>query len=145
MEANSSTIVLRRTLDGVDWRAMQAALIADDFDNGRTPEQLQRSFINSALTVIAFDGETIVGTARALSDSICKAYIADVWTRSSYRRRGIGSAMMRALLADLPGQHVALFTDDASEFYKSLGMVLRGKLCEIVVGEWLQSPSQPSQ
>jgi predicted GNAT family acetyltransferase len=143
MDATSSSIDYRRTLIGIDWSAMTAALIADDFDNGRTPEQLQRSFINSALTVIAFDGDTVVGTARALSDGVCNAYIVDVWTLSSHRRRGIATAMMQSLFCDLSGQHVSLFTDDASEFYESLGMKPRGKMYEIVVGEWLQSRPQP--
>ncbi len=52
----------------------------------------------------------MVGTARVLSDGVCNAYLLDVWTQSTYRRRGIGSTMVEALSDTVPGQHVALFT-----------------------------------
>ncbi len=32
-------------LTQVNWEEMKAAVQADDFDNGRTPEQLQASFL----------------------------------------------------------------------------------------------------
>src|SRR5262245_29971719 len=111
----------KEDLAGVDWQAMKQILVADDFDNGRTPEQLQRSFENSFATVIACAGDEIIGTARALSDGVCNAYVVDVWTRSDCRRRGVARAMMERLFARLDGQHVYLFTDDAVEFYTRLG------------------------
>jgi hypothetical protein len=73
----------------VDWAALKFAVAADDFDNGRTPEQMRRSFEASFVSCIAYAGDAIVGTARALSDGVCNAYVVDVWTRSSHRRRGI--------------------------------------------------------
>jgi predicted GNAT family acetyltransferase len=132
-------IVFARNLDGVDWVALKAALVADEFDNGRTPEQLERSFTNSAHVVFAWDGSEVVGTARALADGICNAYVVDVWTRSTHRRQGIGRRMMQTLMAALPGHHISLFTDSAPEFYRALGMVQRGTTFEIVVGRWLDN------
>ena len=37
--------------DGIDWAALTRVLAADDFDNGRTPAQLERSFRSSAVAV----------------------------------------------------------------------------------------------
>src|SRR5829696_2501291 len=100
---------------------MKATLSGDDFDNGRTPEQLRVSFERSHVAVVAFDGETIVGTARALSDGVCNAYVIDVWTFTPYRRRGVARAMLAALESRLRGQHVYLFTESAADFYRRPG------------------------
>ena len=116
---------------------MKSLLAEDDFDNGRTPEQLQQSFKNSDVVSIAYDGQKIVGTARALSDGVCNAYVVDVWTYSPYRRKGIARRMMTNLIARLQGQHVCLFTDDALPFYKSLGFTEQGTGIALVAGEWL--------
>jgi predicted GNAT family acetyltransferase len=131
---------IRYTLacDGIDWGAMKEALVADNFDNGRTPAQLERSFRNSAVPVIALDGDRIIGTARALSDGVCNAYVVDVWTDSAYRRQGIARTMMSLLLEQLPGQHVFLWTDDAEAFYQRIGFdVCHCVGLQTVVGEWL--------
>ncbi len=127
------------SLGGVDWRQMKAALAADDFDNGRTPEQLRESFVNSHAAVVAYDGGRIVGTARVLSDGVCNAYVVDVWTLSAYRGRGVARRMMGRLEEGLRGQHVYLFSDDAVEFYKKLGYREQPTGLSKVIGEWLQS------
>lgn len=126
------------SLGGVDWERMKALLSDDDFDNGRTPAQLRESFERSHTAVVAYDGDRIVGTARALSDGVCNAYVVDVWTLSSHRRRGVARGMMSALESRLRGQHVYLFSDDAVEFYKKLGYGEQPTGLSKVVGEWLR-------
>ena len=125
-------------LEGVDWAQMKATLAADDFDNGRTPEQLRESFERSYAAVVACDGETIIGTARALSDGVCNAYVIDVWTLTPYRRRGIARRMLETLEASLRGQHVYLFTEDAADFYRRLGFKEHPTGMSKVVGAWLR-------
>jgi predicted GNAT family acetyltransferase len=131
-------ISYRTDLVGVDWGRMKATLAGDDFDNGRTPEQLRESFENSYAAVVACDGEKIVGTARVLSDGVCNAYVVDVWTLSPYRRRGVARTMLGTLEAGLAGQHVYLFTDDAADFYRGLGFREQGTGMSKVVGAWLR-------
>jgi len=126
------------SLEGVDWEQMKASLAADDFDNGRTPGQLRESFLNSHAAVVAYDGGRIVGTARVLSDGVCNAYVVDVWTLSSHRRRGVARRMMERLEEGLRGQHVYLFSDDAVGFYKKLGYREQPTGLSKVVGEWLR-------
>jgi predicted GNAT family acetyltransferase len=130
-------ISYRTDLHDVDWTEMKRILLEDDFDNGRTPEELAESFANSAVTVIAYADARIIGTARALSDGVCNAYVVDVWTYTPFRRRGIARTMLQTLLARLPGQHVYLFTDSAPEFYRKCGFEARGIGMEHVVGAWL--------
>ena len=83
----SLKIVYKTSLAQLDWAKMKETLAADNFDNGRTPEQLRISFENSYAAVVAYDADRIVGTARALSDGVCNSYIVDVWTLSDYRNQ----------------------------------------------------------
>ena len=133
----SSDIHFVDSLEGVDWRAVKADLAADDFDNGRTPNELLRSFENSFAVAIAWKNERVVGTARLLADGVCNAYLVDVWTAVGERRRGIGSEMVRRLLARVPGHHVALFTEDEIRFYRDLGFEEEHTGMSLVVGRWL--------
>jgi predicted GNAT family acetyltransferase len=127
------------TLDHVDWQAVRADLLADDFDNGRTPDALRRSFEASQHVAIAWAGEQVVGTARLLSDGVCNAYVVDVWTLSAYRRHGIAAAMMHLLVDAVPGQHVGLFTDDMQAFYAAVGFRPQGEFLSVVSGGWLDN------
>ncbi len=76
-------------LSDIDWDDLKPVLLADNFDNGRSAEQLPLSFKNSAFSVIVLDNKRIIATARVLSDGICNAYLVDVWTHSVYRGRGV--------------------------------------------------------
>lgn len=125
----------------VDWARAKADLVADDFDNGRTADALRRSFENSQHVVVAVDADRVVGMARLLSDGVCNAYLLDVWTLRSHRRQGIASEMVRRLMARVPGQHIALQTDDAQALYVSLGFRPQPELMSIVVGTWLDNPA----
>ena len=133
------TVQIHRELDGVDWVRAKADLAADDFDNGRSPDALRRSFEQSQHVAMARDGERVVGMARLLSDGVCNAYLVDVWTLSSHRRQGIASAMLRALTEEVPGQHIGLQTDDAQAFYASLGYRPQPEFLSLVVGKWLDN------
>ena len=127
------------SLDGIDGALAKADLAADDFDNGRSPDALRRSFERSQHVAVARDGDRVVGMARLLSDGVCNSYLLDVWTASSYRRQGIGSAMVRLLLEQVPGQHVGLQTDDAQRLYESLGFQPQPEFWSRVVGTWLDN------
>ncbi len=132
-------IVYSTSSDGVDWIRLKAALAEDRFDNGRSAAQMERSFRASYRCVYAFDADRVVGIARALSDGVCNAYIVDMWTQSSYRRRGIGRRMLELLCQALKGQHVYLFTDDQQAFYAACGFSQRGAGLERIVGRWLEN------
>jgi ribosomal protein S18 acetylase RimI-like enzyme len=124
------------SLEGIDWARAKADLAADDFDNGRSPDALRRSFERSQHVAFARDGERVVGMARLLSDGVCNAYLLDVWTFSPYRRQAIASTLVRMLMERVPGQHVGLQTDHAQSLYTSLGFAPQPDFMSIVVGRW---------
>lgn len=127
------------SLAGIDWGRVTADLAADDFDNGRSPEALRRSFHQSQHVAFARDGNRTVGMARLLSDGVCNAYLVDVWTLSTHRRQGIATALVRRLLDVVPGQHVGLQTDKAQGFYESLGFRAQPEFWSSVSGAWLEN------
>ncbi len=120
--APDRTVTYASETSDVDWHALKSALAADRFDNGRSPEQLERSFQNSFAVCIAHAEGRVVGTARVLSDGVCNAYLVDVWTQSLFRRRGIARQMIERLCSRLKGQHLYLQADsEIAEVYHRLG------------------------
>jgi hypothetical protein len=72
-----NSITYSHTLAGIDWAQLKLNLKQDDFDNGRTPEQLRLSFENSRHVVFAWSEGRVVGKSRVLSDGVCNAYLVD--------------------------------------------------------------------
>ena len=132
-----TAVEIRTDLDGVDWAQLKADLAADDFDNGRTPDELKRSFEASYALAMGWADGRCVANARLLADGVCNAYLIDVWTHSAYRRRGAASAAVNACLEKVPGHHVALFTDHAAALYRTLGFTEDTTGMTKVVGRWL--------
>lgn len=133
------SLVISDSFSGIDWTQAKGDLAGDDFDNGRSPDALRSSFERSQHVAFARDDDRVVGMARLLSDGVCNAYLLDVWTDSSYRRRGIGSAMVRLLVGRVPGQHIGLQTGDAQPFYLALGFRPQPEFMSLVVGKWLDN------
>jgi GNAT superfamily N-acetyltransferase len=132
-------VAVDSSLVGIDWARLKADLAADDFDNGRSPAALRRSFEQSQHVAIARDGDRVVGTGRLLSDGVCNAYLLDVWTATPYRRQGVATRMVEVLLAAVPGQHVILQTDHARDLYETLGFGPQPEFMSRVVGRWLDN------
>jgi GNAT superfamily N-acetyltransferase len=74
--------------------------------------------------------DAMIGTLTVLSDGLNYALIEDVVVHLDYRRRGIGSALVRYALDRLPGVprgHIQLHAVPGSEpFYERLGFVASG-------------------
>jgi ribosomal protein S18 acetylase RimI-like enzyme len=142
MTHRKDVITYRSDLKGIDWETLKQDLITDHFHNGRTTTQLRLSFENSATVAMGFDGERCIATGRLLSDGVGNAYVVDVWTHSSYRRRGIGRRIMRMLVEAVPGQHIYLQTDDAVGFYEKLGFNEQPKGMMRIAGKYLQNDTR---
>ncbi len=134
-------VTFSSSLEGVDWAELKAALVADRFDNLRTPAEYRRSHENSHAVIFGRCDGRFVANGRILSDGVCNAYLVDVWTASEYRRQGIGREVVTRLLATTPGQHVGLFTDDMRAFYARLGFRVQRDGMSRVVGDWLGRPA----
>ncbi len=132
-----AAVVLSSTFEGVDWDALKSALVADDFDNGRSPDEYRRSHEHSHAVIFGYLDGDVVANGRILSDGVCNAYLVDVWTATRLRRQGVGTEVVRRLLETVPGQHVGLFTHDMQPFYAKLGFHVDHGGMHTVVGTWL--------
>ena len=89
-----------------------------------SPSALLRILANSTVVVLAFDGDEVVGVVNALSDGELAAYIPLLEVRASHRGRGIGTELVRRVMAHLDGCYMidAVCDADAAPFYERLGM-----------------------
>ncbi len=129
-----------------DWTAMRRALpdgyeLDDDRDRidveavhrylseesywaaGRERETVER-LVRDAARVLGLyrDGEQ-VGFARAVSDGVSVAYLADVYVLPAHRGRGLGTELVREMVEREPYAHVRwlLHTADAHGLYAQVG------------------------
>jgi len=102
---------------------------------GRSRETVVRSLAASTVLGAYAEGR-LVGLARAVTDGATFAWVCDVYVDTAHRRRGIGSALVRELVARLQAggvYRVLLATRDAHEVYRRLGFT------ELVEpGAWMQ-------
>ena len=69
------------------------------------------------------DSGEMVGFARALSDGVALAYLADLYVAPDHRGHGLGKALVRVMVEDGPGAHFRwlLHTADAHALYEQFG------------------------
>ncbi len=89
------------------------------------PEALRRGFENSMLTLAAYDGEQLLGIIRTVGDGNTIVFVQDILVFPEHQRRGVGSALLRAVLERYSHvRQIELVTDDTPKtiaFYKSMG------------------------
>ena len=93
-----------------------------------TPEMLVNfnlPFINSTLVFSAWDGDTLVGCVRVLSDTIFRSVILDLAVLPEYQSKGIGSELVKNCIAVYPNSEWSLETiPERVTFYEKLGFEL---------------------
>ena len=98
---------------------------ADWWEPGDAAEAVIPLLRGSFRVAAAFDGERLVGMARALSDGASDAYIQDVVVDSAYRKQGIGGRLVRLLLDELKNSGVSwiglIGAPGTEHFYRDLG------------------------
>ena len=82
------------------------------------PQMLQKAYA-------AYENEKLIGIIRAVGDGYSLLFIQDILVYPEYQHKGIGTALMNALLEQYPHVYqIQLATDHTEKtvsFYKSLG------------------------
>ncbi|QWD66222.1 GNAT family N-acetyltransferase [Polynucleobacter sp. MWH-Aus1W21] len=78
---------------------------------------------NANLTITAWDGETLVGISRSLTDFAYVAYLADLAVDQQYQRSGIGKQLIEETKSRLGHECmiVLLAAPKANEYYEHIG------------------------
>ncbi|MGY2897026.1 GNAT family N-acetyltransferase [Deinococcus sp. UYEF24] len=112
--SNDPTTLTPEQLDGffVDW------------PNQPRPETLLRLLRGSYRAVFAQDERRVVEFVTAISDEVLSAYIPLLEVLPSYQTRGIGSELMRLLLAELEKLYMVdvMCDEQGTPFYEGFSL-----------------------
>jgi ribosomal protein S18 acetylase RimI-like enzyme len=90
----------------------------------RSPQQIARMLAATRETVSAWDGEQLVGFARAISDGVTNAYVSSVAVDPRWQDRGLGRRLIDSLIDGREGMKFVLTAREGTdEFYRRLGFV----------------------
>jgi predicted N-acetyltransferase YhbS len=123
-----------RTLDGgyeldddperIDVDAVHYYLAKESYwAQGRARETVERLVREATRVVGLYKDDRQVGFARAFSDGVALAYLADVYVLPEHRGRGLGVELVRELVENghLAGVKWLLHTSDAHDLYGRFG------------------------
>ena len=91
----------------------------------RSVDELRQHLQGARWVISAWDGDELVGLARAMSDGVSTAYVSSVMVDARCRGRGVGREIMRRLMTGRsPSLRWVLHArEGAMDFYRSLGFV----------------------
>lgn len=86
---------------------------------------LEQGYKNSLLVLAAYEKEELLGVIRVVGDGFTIIFVQDILVFPEKQRKGIGTALLKAVLAKYPDvRQIELVTDNTPKtvaFYKSLG------------------------
>ena len=86
---------------------------------------LEQGYKNSLLVLAAYENDELLGIIRVVGDGFTIVFIQDILVFPREQQKGIGSALLKAVLARYPDvRQIELTTDNTPgtiAFYKSLG------------------------
>lgn len=84
---------------------------------------------NSYCCFGAFDGKTLVGFFRAISDGVGEAYLLELFVEQKHRRGGAGGALTAAIIAHLKSRGInwitCISTPEAKSLYAKHGAIMQ--------------------
>lgn len=86
-------------------------------------ERIRKMFENSNLIVTAWDGDTLVGISRSITDWAWACYLADLAVRKSHQKAGIGRHLINLTKQKVGEQSMILLLSvpTALEYYPRIG------------------------
>lgn len=102
---------------------------ANEWSSAQKPDLLHKALIASHSLVTAWDGTDLVGLGNAISDGYLVVYYPHLLVLPEYQGRGIGTELMRQLMARYRGfhQHMLVADGRALDFYRKCGFERAGK------------------
>lgn len=94
--------------------------------------RIQGMLDGANLVISAWDGDALVGVARALTDFCFCCYLSDLAVDPTYQRQGIGKELVRLVQEAISDQSMLLLlaAPEAAEYYPKIGF-------EAVLNGWM--------
>jgi GNAT superfamily N-acetyltransferase len=112
----------------IDVDAVHAFISGESYwGQGRPRERVEQAIRGSRRVVGLYLDGVQVGFARAISDGVILAYLADVYVLRAHRGRGLGLELVREIVDGAPADEISpnarwmLHTADAQSLYAKLG------------------------
>ncbi|MNP35658.1 Acetyltransferase (GNAT) family protein [compost metagenome] len=92
-------------------------------------ERIQRMVDNADILITAWEGEKMIGLARAITDYSYCCYLSDLAVDKDYQKQGIGRNLITRLQTDLGDECsvVLISSPIATEYYPRLGFIKNDK------------------
>ena len=115
-----------RPITPADYEAVRQFLAENGWEKRVSDAAKFRKMMkNASRTVVAFDGERIVGFARALCDEVSNGYIGTVAVAEDFRRKGVGRKLVEKLVGN--DKHITWVLRagrGSAEFWKKMGFTV---------------------
>ncbi|MFN6065574.1 MAG: GNAT family N-acetyltransferase [Pseudanabaena sp.] len=132
--------------EDVDLEQLQGLLKMGAFwAKDRTVAGLEIALANSKPVVTVWDGDRLIGHARATSDGIYRATIWDVVINLEYRGAGLGRKLVQTVLAHphfCNVERVYLMTTHQQKFYEHIGFKQNTSTTLVLFNKHLDSDRQ---
>ncbi len=121
-----------RPAQNTDFEAVRRFLVENGWERlTADAERFRVMMENADRTVLAVEGERIIGFARALCDGASNGYIGTVAVAEEKRGQGIGRELVRRLMGDDPNITWVLRSGRGSgEFWKKMGFEVSSVVME---------------
>lgn len=115
-----------RTITPADYEVVQRFLAENGWEKRVSDaERFCKMMENASRTVVAFDGERVIGFARALCDDVSNGYIGTVAVAEDKRGQGIGRELIERLVGNDRDITWVLRAGRGSEkFWKKMGFTV---------------------
>lgn len=85
-------------------------------------ERMKNMLTHANLVITAWDGDTLVGISRSVTDFVYATYLSDLAVRQSHQKTGIGKELIRRTQAAAPkAMLILLSAPKAVEYYPHIG------------------------
>jgi ribosomal protein S18 acetylase RimI-like enzyme len=122
------TLRFTETADDID--IDQLCTLRNQVEFVAQPRDVVEAQVRGARWVVAaYDDARLVGFVRAISDGVTNAYVCTMVVHADYRGRGIGTELMKRLIADRTRVRWVLHSAErAIAFYERLGFALASNM-----------------